>query len=137
MLDKETYKRELSRYFNSIRDDDCNDEVEDPTDCIGISCMDCIFNTEDGRECIYNIKYIFDAFEELEKWSKEHPPKKFKISNIEYEFLRMFVYPRYENARFKEFNLIRALRRRGYFNGSTEDMKIKDYLDDCEVVDDD
>lgn len=139
MLDKETYKRELSRYFNSIRDDDCKDEVEDPTDCIGISCMDCIFNTEDGRECIYNIKYIFDAFEELEKWSKEHPPKKYNVSQLEYDILKSYLD--YKNHMtvdiadyFFEDGLLLSLLKKGHFKGATKEMFIKDYLNDCEVV---
>lgn len=132
MLDKETYKRELSRYFNSIRDDDCKDEVEDPTDCIGISCMDCIFNTEDGRECIYNIKYIFDAFEELEKWSKEHPPKH-KVSQTEFEILRSLYKYNSNLVQFGDFRFLLDMIEKGYFDGANGSTYINTYIDLCEV----
>lgn len=128
MINKEIYKSELIRMLDSHRTKHKGEQT-----CVGVKCEECpLYGVGCGNDL-----YVYETIEAVEKWSKEHPPKKFKISKIEYEFLRMFIYPSYENARFKEFNLIRTLRRRGYFNGSTEDMKIKDYLDDCEVVDND
>lgn len=128
MMNKEEYKKELVRMWDSLRTDS---ENKGYYGCADVSCKKCPLH---GIRCSKPIN-AFKMIEIVEKWAKENPPKQFKISNIEYEFLRMFIYPSYENARFKEFNLIRTLRRRGYFNGSTEDMKIKDYLDNCEVVD--
>lgn len=76
----------------------------------------------------------FEVIEAVERWSKEHPPKKIKISNIEYEVLKTLVGPSYtKNVAFGDFGITCALMKKGYFKGANKSMKIKDYLKYCEV----
>lgn len=79
MMDKKTYLEELSRYFNSIREDGYEGELEGFADCSSVSCKKCMFN--EYATCA--TEYTLDVIESLEKWSKEHPPKKYKISQMD------------------------------------------------------
>lgn len=137
MLDKETYLKELTRYFNSVRDDKYNGEAE-PTSCIGVSCDDCIFNKEvkKERKCILAIKYIFDVLEIIENWSKEHPPKKFKVSKLEYDIMRAAIDYSSEEEAFKDVDILYELLINGYFKGAKSSDKVIDFFKNCEVSDD-
>lgn len=143
MMDKKTYLEELSRYFNSVRNKNYNDEFEDQpptdsTDCIGIECTNCIFNTEDGRECIFKMEYIFDVFDKLEKWSKENPPKH-KVSKMEYDVIKLFFLNYYSiknnYTTFSDFPFLKRLIDLGHFENADYTTDIEDYLNNCEVID--
>ena len=73
MMDKETYKRELVRMWDSLRDDrfkGCDDCVGVIYECSGVQCCE---------ECaLYGINCgsstnAFEMIEAVEKWSSEHP----------------------------------------------------------------
>lgn len=129
MIDKETYEKELVRMWDSLRDDDYKGE----TDCFRVKCKECpLYSFCNGiaGEDIYS---TFDIIETVEKWSKEHLQKKYKISQLEYDILKYFT----SNYAFKWDGLLISLIKEGYFKGATKDMKIKDYLKDCEVISND
>lgn len=127
MMDKKTYLEELSRYFNSVREDGYEGELEGFADCSGVSCNTCMFK----KYATCATEYTLDVIESLEKWSKEHPPKKYKISQLEYDILEE---ANGTNLRFGFYIHIRNLLLKGYFKGATSDMLINDYLDNCEVI---
>ena len=77
MIDKETYKKELKRMFDSLSGGNKS------TDRCGIKCSQCPLK----KICNNNI-YAFDIIEAVEKWSKEHPQKKYKVSKLEYYILK-------------------------------------------------
>ena len=77
MIDKETYKKELVRMWDSIRD-----EHKGEYSCYGVDCEFCQL----GRRC--DRIFSFEMIEAIEKWSKEHPQKKFKISKMETLFAK-------------------------------------------------
>lgn len=87
MIDKETYRKELKRMFDSLSGGNKS------TDRCGIKCSQCPLK----KICNNNI-YAFDIIEAVEKWSKEHPPKKYKVSQLEYDILKyisdntIFIY---------------------------------------------
>lgn len=87
MMDKETYEKELKRMFDSLSGGNKS------TDRCGIKCSQCPLK----KTCNNNI-YAFDIIEAVEKWSKEHPPKKYKVSQLEYDILKyisdntIFIY---------------------------------------------
>lgn len=78
MMDKETYKRELIRMWDSIRDGHKGEYS-----CYGVDCEFCPL----GRRCDRTI-FSFEMIEAVEKWAKEHQPKKYKVSQVEYDFLK-------------------------------------------------
>lgn len=126
MMNKDTYKREIVRMFNSLRDD----ELKEDDDCSGVQCCEeCALY---GIDCGNSTK-AFEMIEAVEKWSKEHPPKKYKVSRIEYDILQE-VYSIHGNFRMYQNELINNLREKGYFKGSYEDTEIDYYLKNCEVA---
>lgn len=71
-MDKDTYKKELLRMWDSLRTTNVGEKK-----CMGVSCDDCPL-------CDTNCESLTNAFEMIEivekeiveKWSKEHPEKK-------------------------------------------------------------
>lgn len=144
MMDKETYKKELMRMYAWVRDDDTYN-MKECNNFTGKNCNECpirqycfVFKLVPNK---YGMTRPYDAFEVIEaveRWSKEHPPKKIKISNIEYEVLKTLVGPSYaKNVAFGDFGITCALMKKGYFKGATSKTNINNYLNNCEVADDD
>ena len=131
MIDKETYKRELIRMFDSIRDDKYKGYYDIATcECSGVrSCEECALY---GVDCGSSIN-AFEMIEAVEKWAKENPQKKYKVSRAEYDILQE-VYSIHGNFRMYQNEIINNLREKGYFKGSYEDTEIEDYLKSCEVA---
>lgn len=71
---------------------------------------------------------------EEKKLSKEHPHKKYKVSKIEYDILKTFINYPYSAYSFKN-NILMSLLEEGYFEGATSRTSIRDYFDNCEIVD--
>ena len=66
MIDKDTYKRELIRMWDSLRDD----KYEGRSTCIGTRCKECpLVNT-----VCYEPINAFEFVKVVEKWAKEHQP---------------------------------------------------------------
>lgn len=87
--------------------------------CYGVNCSDeCAFG---GRNCE----------KEKIKWLKQ-PYKKptYKLTKFEKELLQC-----YQNIyRFKVFNSLSEMKKKGYFKGVDEDTTIEDILANCEVI---
>ena len=129
MIDKETYKKELMRMFASFRGDSakfeyCFCRYEQCDECPLLDC--CHMH---GMVRPYD---VFEVIEKVEKWSKEHQPKKYQVSRMEYDILQE-VYSIHGNFRMYQNEIINNLREKGYFKGSYEDTEIEDYLKSCEV----
>lgn len=74
MIDKETFGKEIVRMWDSIRDD----EYKGIESCSGVnSCDECPLNNIGCGESLNAFEFI----EAVEKWSKEHQPKKSKCRN--------------------------------------------------------
>lgn len=126
MMNKEEYKKEIVRMFNSLRDD----RLKEDDDCSGVQCCEqCALY---GINCGNSTK-AFEMIEAIEKWSKEHPPKKYKVSRMEYDILQE-AYSIHGNFRMYQNEIINNLREKGYFKGSYEDTEIEYYLKSCEVA---
>ena len=121
MMTKEEYKRELIRMWDSLRT-----ENKGEYSCYGVDCDFCAL----VRRC--DRIFSFEMIEAVEKWSKENPPKKYKVSKAEYDILQE-VYSVHGNFRMYQNEIINNLREKGYFKGSYEDTEIEDYLKSCEV----
>ena len=127
MMDKEEYKREIIRMFDSLRDD----RLKEDDDCSGVQCCEeCALY---GIDCGNSTK-AFEMIEAVEKWSKEHP-QKHKISQLEYGILETFANSGFA-CYFSEYNLLMSLLKKGYFKGADEKMNIDYYFNHCEVADD-
>ena len=120
-MNKEEYKKEIVRMWDSLRD-----EHKGEYSCLGVDCDSCPL----GRRC--DRIFSFEMIEAVEKWAKEHPPKKYKVSKAEYDILQE-VYSIHGNFRMYQHEIINNLREKGYFKGSYEDTEIEDYLKSCEV----
>ena len=126
-MDKEEYKREIIRMFDSLRDD----RLKEDDDCSGVQCCEeCALY---GIDCGNSTK-AFEMIEAVEKWSKEHP-QKHKISQLEYGILETFANSGFA-CYFSEYNLLMSLLKKGYFKGADEKMNIDYYFNHCEVADD-
>ena len=130
MIDKETYKRELIRMWDMQR----GDEYKGKNICDGVFCEDCPLSeiNNDGRDGCMEPMKVFEIIKIVEMWSKENPPKKYKVSKAEYDILQE-VYSIHGNFRMYQNEIINNLREKGYFKGSYEDTEIDYYLKSCEV----
>lgn len=139
MIDKETYKKELLRMWDSLRIDYIG-----RNSCIGVNCKECPLH-ENGNHCA-GIKSAFEAIATVEKWSKEHPEKKYKLSEIENEVLtsefkhlrqsltlREMAFGNYTFT-FGASPLLSKLINLGYYKGANLDTLIDDYSSKSEVV---
>lgn len=127
MIDNEKYQKELIRMWDSVRDDN-----KGYPGCRGVKCKKCpLYDIKwDDIGCgdsIYAVKMI----NIVEKWSNEHP-QKHKISQLEYDILKMYSdnYFYY----FYESELLKLLLKKGCFKGATSKTNIINYLNNCEVV---
>lgn len=126
MMDKEKYKRELIRMWDSLRT-----ENKGKKSCDDVPCQCCPLKKFVGCN---RAQDIFDIVDIVEKWSKEHPPKH-KISQLEYNILETFANKGFA-CYFSEYNLLMSLLKKGYFQGADEKMNIDYYFNHCEVVED-
>ena len=122
MLDKDTYKRELVRMWDSVRE-----EHKGEYSCYGVDCELCQL----GRRC--DRIFSFEMIEAVEKWSREHQPKKFKVSRLEYDLLQTAINFGSTIDTFNDFRTLSGLLEKGYFEGATGSMYISDYYNNCEV----
>ena len=128
-MDKEEYKREIVRMWDSLRDD----KYKGSCDCDGVPCCEeCAFY-QNGVHCCVSTN-AFEMIEAVEKWSKEHP-EKHKISKLEYDILKTYSDDYFYY--FYESELLKLLLKKGCFKGATSKTNINNYLNNCEVADDD
>ena len=80
MMNKEEYKKEIVRMWDSIRTEYIGRDT-----CKGVLCKQCRFR--DLKNCA-SIANAFEAIEIVERWSKEHSQKKYKVSKLEYDILK-------------------------------------------------
>ena len=136
MLDEETYKKEIVRMWDTLR----GDEDKGKGSCDGVYCGDCPLSAQDdfvNDTCTNNIN-AFKVIKIVEKWSKENPPKKFKVSRMEYDMLQIYEINHISNNdTFNDFCTLRGLLDKGYFEGATGSMYIGEYYINCEVVNND
>lgn len=145
MIDKDTYKKELLRMWDSLRTEYIGRDL-----CLGVKCEECPLH-ENGKNCV-NINSAFEAIATVEKWSEEHPKgkhEKHELSKIEHEVLtselkclrktltlRELVFDNYTFA-FSASRLLSKLLKLGYYEGASDDTCIEYYLKNCEVVEHD
>lgn len=119
MIDKETYKKELKRMFDSLSGGNKS------TDRCGIKCSQCPL-----KKICNNNMYAFDVIEAVEKWSKEN---KYKVSKLEYDIMRAAIDYSCEEEAFKDVDILYELLINGYFKGAKPNDKIIDFFKNCEV----
>lgn len=129
MMTKEEYKKELVRMWDSVRDD----KSKGRNNCEGVICSECQFCDINDNDCYEPINAV-EMVEAVEKWSKEHPPKKFKVSRMEYDLLQTVINFGSTIDTFNDFCTFRGLIEKGYFEGATGSMYISDYYNNCEVA---
>lgn len=135
MINKETYKKELVRMWDSVR---TNSKGE--LTCSGVKCEDCPLYYVSVCHS-YSSVNAYEVYEKaikcinyVERWSKEHPPKKYKVSKLEYSILEAYT-DLFDcgGVKMLDFPVFDRLHEIGYFKGATNDMCIKDYFNNCEV----
>lgn len=132
MMTKEEYKKEIARMFDSMRDDKYKGYYE----CSDVQCCE--------RCALYDIDCgsstnAFEMIEAVEKWSKEHPEPKYKVSKMEYDILDMFINDNSEiDYVFNNLGdkYMSKLLEKGYFKGADGSMSIRYYFSNCGIVDD-
>lgn len=139
MIDKETYEREITRMFDSVRTNSRGEHT-----CSGVKCKYCPLLCE-CASLSYRAVNAYDVYEKaikcidyVERWSNEHPPKKYKVSKLEYDILDAYTNLfDFGGVKMLNFSLFDRLHEIGYFKGVTKDMYIKDYFNNCEVEEND
>lgn len=126
-MDKETYRKEIVKMWDSLRT-----ENKGKKSCDDVPCQCCPLKKFVGCN---RAQDIFDIVDIVEKWNKEHPPKKFKVSKLEYDIIRAAIDYSSEEEAFKDVDILYELLINGYFQGATRDMTINYYFDNCEVED--
>lgn len=127
MMNEEEYVKTLIEMWDSLRT-----EHKGNYSCIGVQCECCPLRNFIGCN---HAQDIFDIYNTVEKWEKGHPPKKYKVSELEYYLLELCVF-NHMNVLFGTNSIICYLLRRGYFKGANENMLISEYFENCEVVED-
>lgn len=133
MINKETYKNELLRMWDENR----SAQYKGYKGCLGVDCTKCPIRKccSSYGDSIVKAYNVFEIIDEVEKWSKEHQKKKYKISRIEYEILYSVINSIiYANWTFGDSWITCHLLEKGYFKGANEEMKIVDYFNNCEVI---
>lgn len=134
MMTKEEYKKELVRMWDSLREFNKGEPS-----CGGVACENgCplyVKNELGSPICYWSSANCFEVIKAVEKWSKENPPKKHKVSRMEYDLLQTIIKFGSTIDTFNDFCTLRGLLDKGYFEGATGDMYISDYYNNCEVVD--
>lgn len=125
MLDRETYKKELIRMWDSLRTN-----CKGLNNCNCVNCEKCPLSELDGCQYISN---DIERIEIIEKWSKEHPKPKYKISQMEYDVLHIAINYSAKDTIFDDFYMLTDLLEKGYFKGATLATNVRDYFDNCEV----
>ena len=72
-MTNEEYKKELTRYWDSIRDK--GSSMMGECICDGIKCDDCILCKLCTASISFAFSNAFEAIELIEQWSKDHPIK--------------------------------------------------------------
>lgn len=131
MMTKEEYKKELVRMWDSVRDD----KSKGRNNCEGVICSECQFCdiNDNDNDCYEPINAV-EMVEAVEKWSKEHPPKKFKVSKLEYDIMRATIKYSSNDDSFYDVDILFDLIQKGYFKGACGNMFIHYYFDRCEVA---
>lgn len=81
------------------------------------------------QEIIYKQKLIENILSEYQ----EH---KYKVSQLEYDILESIINTIGSGFYFFECDLLlKSLLEKGYFEGATHGMDVKEYFNNCEVVD--
>lgn len=130
MLDEETYKKELVRMWDSLRE-----YCKGYDNCAGVICEECPLHETGCGNPTKRVQMIdmFKIINVVEKWSKEHP-QKHKVSKLEYDILDAYTNLfDFGGVKMLNFSLFDRLHEIGYFKGVTKDMYIKDYFSNCEV----
>jgi len=135
MMTKEEYNRETVRMWDSVRTNSKGEHT-----CSGVQCEDCPLYYVSLCHSYGSIN-AYDVYEKaikcidyVERWSKEHPPKKHKVSQLEYNILLTAIDFSAEEETFNDIDILYGLLKKGYFNGSTPSMRIREYLKNCEVA---
>lgn len=133
MMNKEEYKKEIVRMWDMQR----GDEYKGKNICDGVFCEDCPLSeiNNDGKDGCMEPMKVFEIIKIVERWSKENPPKKFKVSRMEYDLLQTTIKFGSTIDTFNDFCTLSGLLDKGYFEGATGDMYISDYYNNCEVID--
>lgn len=128
MLDKETYEKELVRMWDSLR----INKYKGRNNCNGVDCKECPL--QGFKYGCSNALSSLEIYCAVEKWSKEHPSKKYKVSKLEYDIMRAAIDYSSEEDTFEDVDILYELLINGYFQGATRDMNINYYFDNCEVI---
>lgn len=129
MLDNEAYQQELVRMWDSIRKNHKGEKS-----CSGVDCIDCPLISAAADECS-SLVSVVEVYNAVEKWSKEHPKPKYKVSQLEYDILRIAIDYSMKDTIFDDFYMLTDLLEKGYFKGATLETSVGDYFDNCEIVD--
>ncbi|SEI96885.1 hypothetical protein [Sharpea azabuensis] len=125
MMDKEEYKRELIRMWDTCRDKESGTKGE--LSCAGVTCDEC------PLERCGSVVYAYEAIEAVEKWSREHKKPKHKLSAFERDILSATIIFGIDNETFGYSEFFMNLLKAGYFDGAKPSDKIADYIKKCEV----
>ena len=144
MMNKEEYKKEIVRMWDSLRTIN-----KGKSSCDGVLCGDCPLSLFDGCS---SAEDIFDIYKTVEEWSNEHPQtehidivrkmpnerpqKKHKISQLEYDILKYNYYINATSRFFFDDKFLMSLLKEGYFKGADERDVVNCYFLDCEVDND-
>lgn len=95
------------------------------SECNAISCSECVFVDKDGR-CI--------GCNEIKKWLKQ-PYKKppYKLSQFEFDLIQTYRDGN-TDCKLSDRRILRELKDKGYFKCVDYDTKVKDILENCEVI---
>lgn len=125
MMTEEEYAKTLIEMWDSLRT-----EHKGKHGCIDVPCACCPLRKFVGCN---HAQDIFDIYNTVERWAKEHQPKKFKVSKLEYDILYNALDFSSNDDTFDDIDILHGLLENGYFNGATNGMCIREYFENCKI----
>lgn len=112
----------FEHFKNEIKDKQFDFAVIDGkvSPCKGSFCDKCLFNSTESSCNIAKIKWLYKRYK-----------KKYKLTQFEYDLLQSHA----DGYRFKDISPLTKMKEKGYFKDvNNKDEKIKDIVENCEVI---
>lgn len=125
MMTEEEYAKTLIEMWDSLRT-----EHKGKHGCIDVPCACCPLRKFVGCN---HAQDIFDIYNTVERWAKEHPKPKHRLSEFECDILSAAIAFGLDDETFSDYELLMKLLKDGYFEGAKPSDKLSDYIKNCEV----
>ena len=96
----------------------------EPKSCIDTNCGECDFKDSDSGECVKRVR----------EWlNQQYKKPTYKLSQFEFDLIQTYRDGN-TDCNLSDRRILRELKEKGYFKCVDYDTKVKDILENCEVI---